>query len=235
MKFPSNSYGNPNNEIIIFLAGFPDNQSCGFEPIIKALKEHYYCISLCLPGLEEMDEEYYKRYRLWHYDFDELDDILHETIGQYVPHDSKKKFSFVLHDWGSVVGMRYQNKYPNNISKLIVLDVGIVYIPEIAYIFHFMLYQMTFGFSYMVSQLINWYIGNIIFKAFLLLIYKFRFLHPVPYDKIHRPFHDINVNMCYLYFYAYMHFFCGKFIMPNFPNCPILFMVTYKYIFYCYC
>ena len=225
VEFPSITYGNPQHEILIFLAGFPDNQICGFEPLINELKESYYCISLCLPGLETMDDDYYNRYRLWHYDFDELDDILYNTINKYIPYNSNKTFTFIIHDWGSVVGMRYQNKYPKNISKLIIVDVGIVYIPEVRYIFHFVLYQLTFAFSYFVSQLVNWYLGNVIFKIFLLILYKCRFLHPLPYDTIHRSFQDINVNMCYLYFYAYKHFLTGSFVMPDFPDCPILFMV----------
>ena len=135
--------------------------------------------------------------------------------------------SLVIHDWGALIGMLYENQYPTRVKRLVVMDVGILHFPDLRYVFHILLYQVTFAISYMVSQLVCLRAGNVLFKGFLALCYVCKpLLAPTPHDVIHRPFHHLHVEMCYPYFYLYMHYVCGRLIMPTFPTAPVLFLVS---------
>ena len=175
--------GDVNGEVLVFLAGFPDDMHTGFKPLFEELQKKYFIISLCLPGLEP-DVLTRKR---WGYDFPILLDMMHNTIMKLKPRIDQK-VNLILHDWGSIVGMLYQNKYPDNVQKLVVMDVGIIYFPELKYLFHMLLYQVTFALCYYLSQMLHINIGNFLYKCFLILLYTFPELSPTPYDKVHRIF-----------------------------------------------
>ena len=175
-EFPAITLGNPDGEVLVFLAGFPDDFLTGFAPLFDDLKRDYFIISTCLPQLGTNTTIPNKK---WAYDFHELVPMLHHTITRLTPSCSKtKKINLIIHDWGSIVGMHYENAYPETINKLVVFDVGLIYFPEIRYIFHMAFYQLTFAITYFISQISFVFIGNFFFKCFLLLLYVFPFLGP---------------------------------------------------------
>ncbi len=152
--------------------------------------------------------------------------MMHRTICRHKP-AAAQGLTLIVHDWGSIVGMLYQNKYPDFVSRIVALDVGILMFPKLKYAFHMIFYQASFAILYMFSQLISVTLFNILFKLYLIFVHCFKpYLSPTPFDTVQRPFSDLHVEMCYLYFYFYMHYLSGKIMMPNFPTCPLLFMVS---------
>ena len=103
-RFPAVEFGNPKSkDIVVLLAGFPDDAVSGWLPLINQMKSstvgndrRYIC--LCLPGYEN-DAPSLPR---WGYTFPELMTQLNTTLDGLIPGDTK--YSLVIHDWGSYVG-----------------------------------------------------------------------------------------------------------------------------------
>lgn len=219
IKFPHAAFGNPNGEILVFLSGFPDNEFSSFQPYFEQLKDDYFIITMCLPGFENSS----KTRRPWGYDFAELITIMHATIKAVSPRD--EKVNLIIHDWGSFIGLLYENKYPETVKRLVTIDIGIVNFPKLSQVFYLVFYQWAFAWCYFFSQVLGKSVGNALFYAFLMLLYICPFLGPAPYDKPPRPLSELRVDMCYPYYRFWVNYLTGRQIMPKFPSCPVLFLV----------
>lgn len=214
--------GNPNNHPLIFLGGFPDDALSGWSDLFENLKDKYYIISLCIPQLETN-----AKCRKWGYSFDEIIGMTHTTI---VSLTNQSPITLIVHDWGAYIGYRYENKYPNKVKQLIAVDIGMLDIADSQFkqLIIIPLYQLWFAFSYLISQIISFTMGNIIFKSFFLFTLCFPFLSPLcKGDKGKRSAKEINVNMCYLYFQFWKEILTGNKnkLEPKFPACSFLYMV----------
>ncbi len=211
--------------IIVFIAGFPDNQTSGWGTIIpEYFKKTHRLIFLCLPGYDDS-----KKLKKWGYDHDELLLLLHQTLTMLIP--KGEKFHFVIHDWGSHIGTRYQNTHPDVVKSLTMVDVGICSMTSLP-IFHCLLivgYQVWFAMSYFLSQIIGLTLATLFFKIYFWL--------PVPADykpnpkKVHVPVSSITPLMCYPYYHLLRELLTtGNMKLPQFPSCPTLYVVSYCYI-----
>ena len=97
----------------------------------------------------------------------------------------------------------------------------------IGQLFIMFLYQIWFAISYVLSQVINFHVGEFFFKLFSLIPFQ-KYINPCPHDKLPRPRDEVTVEMCYPYYYLFRDAILGKNIIKNvkFPSSsPVLFLV----------
>jgi cis-3-alkyl-4-acyloxetan-2-one decarboxylase len=216
-------FGTQRGENLFFLGGFPDDGLSGWSPLFEILKQKYNIISLCLP-------QYSKgcQYKRWGYSFDELVALLEITINQLSP---EVPITFICHDWGAVIGLLFAQKFPQRVSRLILVDVGIrdhgiKNIHQIWEIVLILLYQWWFCSAYIISQFFGAPLGNCIFVLYMMLVTLFPFLKVCPTDTFHRPASEMTVEMCFIYFQYWKMIFQGHPIVLQMPSCPVLYLVS---------
>jgi pimeloyl-ACP methyl ester carboxylesterase len=158
-----------------------------------------------------------------------LDNTIRVVLGESVP------FTLVVHDWGAVVGIGYQNKRPKRVSKMVILDVGIKkHMPAYDTIV-ILLYQWWFAASYIVSQIFGNAIGNFVFYGYAALVTAIPLLAVAPNSKkqFARPRKELSVHLTYVYYQFWKSFFSGNNVSAKlrFPSCPILYMVKCSFCF----
>lgn len=209
-----------NKQKIVFLSGFPDNQTSGWgKELPAAFSEDFHLIFFCLPGFEKDSIV-----RKWGYDFDEILDMLDDSISALC--ESNEKVVLMCHDWGAYVGSLYQNKYSSRVKKLVLFDVG--FINPYAITLHSSLiiasYQLWFAVAYFLSQTLHSLIGTFVFYSFFIPIFKP--LWPTM-DKVHVPFKALTVEKCYPYYYFWRRIIFSQSLVPKFPTCPLLYLVSF--------
>ena len=115
--FPSRLSGqtpSPTTPMVVFLAGFPDDTR-SFDKIAPAFEGTHAVLKLALPGYEgaPISEK-------WGLSFKVLIDMMHDAV-EAQPHGD---LYLVVHDWGAYLGLLYAEKYPTEVSKLALLDIG---------------------------------------------------------------------------------------------------------------
>jgi pimeloyl-ACP methyl ester carboxylesterase len=207
---------------MVFMSGFPDNETCGWGKVLpEELGKKYRLIFICLPGYSETPTNPPQN-KKWGYEQEEVLAMMHGTIESVGL--SSKPFVLVAHDWGAFFSMLYTNRHPEIVSKLILCDVGMVNPANlpVATIPYIMFYQIYFAVSYIISQVISYALGNAIFWSFRLF---FQFMLPTPHDRFHLPESEITVAKCYPYYYLWKRLLTGTALVAKFPSCPLLFMV----------
>ncbi len=214
--------GNKNKPVIVFLAGFPDNQTSGWGDVLpKRLEKDFRLIFLCMPEYQSGNTTY----KPWGYRFDEITDMMHATLESL--NVTQKKFYLVVHDWGAFLGLMYENKHPELITKMVMFDVGRLK-PQnvpIKTILIILLYQWWFATAYVIAQIINRALGDIIFKIFLSKPISGR-VGPCPNETLTIPFRELTVEKCYPYYQFWRAQFTMSFREPRYPSCPLLFLVS---------
>ena len=127
LLFPYSVHGEPCNKVLVLVAGFPDDNISAYgQENIDHFSKFYYVISLCLPGYAK------KAGRPWGYDFDELVKMMNDTIEHVFTSASVSrtgvssiKIYLIGHDWGAYLAQLYENKYPEKIIKMCLLDVAV--------------------------------------------------------------------------------------------------------------
>lgn len=150
-------------------------------------------IAMCLPDFDKACEKIE-----WGVAFSDLVHGLSCTLDVL----NVKKFCFVAHDWGSIVAQLYENKYPDRISKIVLLDVGRGVDPTPRGRFVFIFFQISLAIIYVLFKIFGHFLGNLIFRSFERLIP--RSLRAIPYDaKYHPPADTMDVHLCYPYIYLW--------------------------------
>lgn len=223
-------FGKPDStQIIVFLAGFPDNETSAWGDVLRHMTEDvryrdHRFICMCQPDFEDAPETAVKP---WGYSFDEILDLFHATIERRVP-DAALKITLCVHDWGSIIGLLYENKYPHRIERLICFDIGIGIMhgrqPICMVYIIFVLYQVWWSFGYLVSQCCCYRLGDCIFKSYGALVPNC--CQPTALDILPRKAEDVDVHMCYIYYHFWKTFFChrSQLPVPAHPSCPILYL-----------
>jgi pimeloyl-ACP methyl ester carboxylesterase len=220
-KFTWIELGEPRGETLVFLGGWPDDSLSGWSPIFEILKEKYRIVSLCIPQFEANCSEV----KSWGYTFHELVDMMDKTINKA---GCDTPFTLVIHDWGSIIGMLYQKRFPEKVKSMILVDVGIKGpVPESIWeTVLIVLYQWWYAVSYIITQIMGAHIGKIILLGYFGLVFTLPFLKVCPYDTFHRPTNDaINPQLLHIYFRFWKDFFSGRPMKLSFPSCPIYYMV----------
>ena len=79
----------------------------------------------------------------------ELLSLLRQTIQYYVK-DDKQKLNLIVHDWGSYMGILYENAYKDSIERLVLLDVGVGINEDIKTYLVLIFYQFYFATSFVL-------------------------------------------------------------------------------------
>jgi len=227
-RFPYQQKGNLRSKnILVMLAGFPDNETSSWEPLIDRLSARsnadYRMICLCLPGFEDGTPA--APVPRWGYSFDALVDLLHATLEELLP-GTDAKFTLLLHDWGSYVGLLYQTRHPDKVKAVVALDVGLLDLASapLHHIFVICFYQWCFATSFLVSALLGTAAGEALFVLASVALRLLPFLSPCPHERLPRPVKDIKVRMCYPYLRIWLDVFTGRNVHPRFPAVPFLYL-----------
>ena len=227
---PSFCLGDKNSDLLILLAGFPDNEtsSWGAANLDELAKKHRL-ICLCLPGYDKPTTD--GAIRSWGWDLPEVSDIIHNTIEKLLEDEVQDKYTLLCHDWGAFFGMVHQNKHPERIKKIVLFDIGVVKKPPVLDALRIVFYQWWFAAAFVVSQLsptgfFRW-AGDllmIVFKVF----FSWNIIAPTN-ETVPRPIMETTSRMCYPYFYfwfgksGYLRLGAKKMMRPKEPQCPVLF------------
>ena len=229
---PTIEFGQQNASIIYFIAGFPDNLTSSWEPLLPVLSKKYHLVCMSLPGFDTESQEPHCGI-----DFPEIIVRMRNTIQKY---SNKHHVCIVAHDWGSYTALQYERIYGDS-NKLILMDVGVGLQKSPIQLLIILFYQWWFAFSYLVSTAINYNLGNALFLAFTVLKLH-SLVGPCPYDIVKRNKKEINVKMCYVYYYFWKNMLLfyiykryvfpgskkGFVVFPSTPTCPTLFMYGKK-------
>jgi len=210
------------NHVVVMLSGFPDDETSGWGDFlvrITSVFTNYRFLCMCLPDYEDNAVP-----KTWGYSFDEILVMLEATINFHIA-STTAKFILCIHDWGSFVGMKFENIFPNRVSKIISFDIGIGMDISAGSTAAILCYQWWFATSYVISQIISESLGEFIFKLYFNFIPKF--ILPTPNDTLKRPIDRVRVHMAYPYYYFWKYLLLGNKILPNYPRCPILFFVSF--------
>ena len=115
--FPSRRSGlapSPTTPLVVFLAGFPDDTR-SFDSVAPAFEGTHAVLKLALPGYEgaPISEK-------WGLSFKVLIEKMHDAV-EAQPHGD---LFLVAHAWGAYLGLLYADKYPTEVAKLALLDIG---------------------------------------------------------------------------------------------------------------
>ena len=201
--------------LLIFLHGYPDNMDL-WEPMVENLKPDYRCLRISYPNFSSTYKE------KWGIDFEVLLVKIKELIDFVDPKGLKKK-TFVMHDFGALIGFFFDEKYPGYLYDIVSLDIGLGRDtkPISKFIFAFcftILYQMYL----LIAFIIGGFIGKYMTMLFLSLIIKSGY-RPSNYKEI-----DSSFN--YMYYYLIKRMILGmcnnkKKILNNYkPSCPMAFI-----------
>lgn len=226
---PSYTFGSKKtaSEILVFIAGFPDNFRSGWGNVLERFEKYaigradIFGMCLCFPDFQNGVH----RPKPWGYSFQEIIQLLDSTINYYVP-DMSKKVTLIIHDWGSYIGIVYENMFPQRVKCVISLDVGILTLPRFnRTLFIILLYQLWFAIAYYISQRFSFKIGNNLFKLYFTAVPNtVKVATSMP-----RPFKDVSVTMAYPYYHFWNSYLFHRenVFKPIFPSCPVLFMVSF--------
>eukprot|EP01039_Chlorochromonas_danica_P000702 gene702-760_t len=216
----------PDKPLILFLAGFPDNQLSALHPTIpEALSKDYNLVCLCLPGYESGSKN--TTIPSWGYSFDELIKLLDNSI--VLHRKSNQPLYLFAHDWGAFIALNYIQKYPDTVDKIMLLDVGVVDLNSMSFreVMVVIVYQWWFAFSFILSQTLGHYIGLLFFGLFFLPIMKP--FWPTLKEKPTIPVKEYYPEKCYPYYYFWKAVWGRrKDLTPRTPKIPTLFMYGTK-------
>lgn len=219
--------------VIVFLAGFPDDETSGWGDVLvnfQKAPDKYRLVCCCLPDFETSAAG--KR-RAWGYSINECVDLLERTIDEQVP-DRRQKVVLCIHDWGSLVGILYENRHPERVASALLFDVACSVGPGKAFplllgatpYFILALYQVWWSFAYAVGQALSPLLGDVVFALYNLCVPAF--LTPVSVKRgIPRPRKEISIEMCYIYFSFWRGMLSDEVVRkrqtPRRLTCPLLF------------
>jgi pimeloyl-ACP methyl ester carboxylesterase len=217
--FPFFTLGKKSNKVIVLCSGFPDDcYSSWGQPVLEDLSKDYFVISICLPGYAK------KVVSKWGHSFPTLIAMMNATIHSILG-DDKRPFILIGHDWGSIISQKYENTFPGDLSKLILLDIG----QDAPLHPLFLLYTIWFAVSYILTATLGQSVGDFTMKMFFALCLLIP-ISPSKGGKPPRRQSEINSTQLYPYFQMYKAMLTGnaKSLLARFPTTRTLFMYGAK-------
>ncbi len=204
--------------VVVLIAGFPDNHFSAWSPeMVAELEREFHLFFFCFPEFSAGNA----KFKSWGYSFADIVEIISAVMREY----TRTPFYLIGHDWGALVALKFQNKYPKNVLKLVLFDVGMVrwHTARLNTILLILSTQVWWALAYLMSQTLSLLLGELMFKNFYLSPIRLP-LCPLEELQIHES--DLTVRRCYPYY----QFFKSKLLLKDdvtvsFPSCPLLFMV----------
>lgn len=198
-------------EVMFFVHGHPDNKEL-WDKQVEFFKKKYHCVTIDMPHYGDHVDGMSK----WGYSMVELADIIASTIKRSLVKLGKEKAILVSFDWGATVSCIVAKKYPDLISKSIILDVIIdnFYIPYYIVFFLGMFYQYWLILAWMIALTVP-FVGEAIGQKMNLAFQEINMAGPMPTPEksYHRPNGKIGSSALanYLYFYCHVDNFLETF------------------------
>jgi pimeloyl-ACP methyl ester carboxylesterase len=108
------TYGNKNNEVIVFVHGLGDEASNIWKNSIDTLKDRYYILTLDLPGFGK-SSKYNREYTPKNYSL---------TLNYIVERFINKPFYLIGHSMGGAISIKFTSMFPQKVKKLMLIDVA---------------------------------------------------------------------------------------------------------------
>lgn len=220
---PFKEVGTKSGPPIVFMSGFPDTETSAWgETIAKYLGKQYRCIFMCLPGYGEFDSAALQK--PWGFDHDEVLLMMQETIRAVGL--LGKPYYLISHDWGAFFSLLYTTRHPQEVSKLILCDIGMCgpftlplsSVPFIAF------YQLFFAVAYILSQALSKSLAESLFLAVGIKAF-YNILSPPLFQRAEVHQSSLTVLKCYPYYHLWKRLLTGTMLPQSFPVCPLLFLV----------
>ena len=108
------TYGNPNNEAIVFVHGLGNEASTIWDETIESLRDDYYIVTFDLPGFGKST----KSNQL--YSIDRYVIFVDNIVNTYID----KPFHLVGHSMGGAISLKYASIYQDKLKTLALIDVA---------------------------------------------------------------------------------------------------------------
>jgi pimeloyl-ACP methyl ester carboxylesterase len=211
------------------MSGFPDSEvSAWGGAIAQHFERTHRCVYMCLPGYSTFDSSALEK--AWGYETEEVLTMMTNTIKAVDL--SHAKLTMVAHDWGAYFAILYTTRHPNILSKLILCDIGMCtalslpmrFVPFVA------TYQIFFAVLYWVSHAVSMRLAELLFLA-LGIKYFYFLLSPPTLHRAEILRQSLTVRKCYPYYYLWRRLLTFNMLPQRFPDCPLLFIVSCRFIF----
>jgi len=200
--------GDNHDQVMFFVHGWPDDATL-WEKQIEHFSKKYACVRVTLPNCaKELD-------RKEGFDFLELVTLLKDCIEEVTQNKNEKKVILVGHDWGAYLSYMLENKHPNLVKKMIMLDVGAHFSPSsIGHKFFILSYQWWLICAWLSGKVLPM-VGNFMTNLFA--------------QRAHAPrAGKVNSEMNYFYFYIWRSLLLPQYrqrILGKYtPQCPLLYI-----------
>jgi pimeloyl-ACP methyl ester carboxylesterase len=206
--FETTITGTPENPMLFFVHGWPDNASL-WRKQLDALSGQFYCVAVTLPNFGE------QAVNAGGYDYPQLIQGLAASIKQH--RQNENPVTLVCHDWGAYMSYMLERDHPQLIDNMVALDVGGHARPA-------GFKEASFIIGYQWILLFLWLIGGILPPLGNVLSRGFAGLIRVPARQ--RAKLKSRFNYPYFYFWRSLLFSHWKssFLAHYKPACPILYL-----------
>lgn len=121
MILPHQIRGKLDGETLFFLHGWPDDGRL-WDTTVEVVGRDYRCVTVTLPHFGGREEAKRMGYDPWGYDFDDMADIIAETI--YATCTQKTPLTMVMFDWGAIYGFTLLKRHPTLVRRVVCIDIG---------------------------------------------------------------------------------------------------------------
>lgn len=105
--------GDSKSRLVLLIHGYPESW-WSWRHQLTALAEQYYVVAMSLPGFGESDAaKAAGRYRVKH---------VAEDVRELIEHFGRQQAVVIGHDWGGAVAWELAYRFPEVVTRLIVLD-----------------------------------------------------------------------------------------------------------------
>lgn len=108
--------GPPKAKTLVFIHGWPDGPEL-WESQVQVLSKSYRCLRVTLPNFRGQKSSE-------GFDFPKLIQLLSKTIKDSLKDQVSDKIILIGHDWGAYLSYLYEKEFPDQVERLITLDVG---------------------------------------------------------------------------------------------------------------
>lgn len=191
-------------QTIFLIHGWPDNPQV-WDKQVEEFGKDCRVVRIALPNFTGSAND--PAFEPLGWNFDELSEMAGDAMREDLAETGQKSGVLVIHDWGSMIGLRAQHRYPELVSHVVVLDVvwinnkgpKAIHLPILIVLG--LLYQytaMTCWFLAVGVPFVGRAAGDALFHFFLQQMGK---LPPTSLDCRPGP---LSALMCYPYFYHHV-------------------------------
>lgn len=108
-------------EMLFCMHGWPDHARI-WDKVTAHFSSSHVCVTYTMPGFDVLGNADSDTFD-WGYSFDELVECIALTLRAALKKQGKSSCVLMTHDWGAVLGLMLQHKYPELVTKMVMHDV----------------------------------------------------------------------------------------------------------------